>query len=246
MSLICCECRGLMGPSSTLPGREATLVYPIVLGKVWRDGTWVLTYVKTVQNQCVCFKCIQTKVPDSRKYLMADIYSAYVAEADYRELEKELKGQWLELHDPRSTKKSEAFNQYDNFVDKLNLELCLICGENVRQAMLPYFHALGLDKIYCQESISGLFGEQNYSFSHLECGLVSFVICFNCFLEKFPKTHKQLSCDLRGVQNIEDTGTNELLISTDFLDALVMEIGNEQVDKQMEELSQHTQIKIME
>lgn len=228
MSLVCHECESVMGPSSSFPGREGTIVHPFVPAMVWLPDQipqigQTLAYVEAPDNLSLCFECIEKQLPAERHPLLENIYSAYSKETEYESIRQSLMGKWLRPEDDDQIDRESALWKELESIGKLPfIKACLSCGIELPKNLEPYFVARTIDKAYSQKHLTHFFGETNYSFSNLETGRTSFRFCFSCTKENFPHIHEDLSYMLRGI-NKRSPGKktkNEIYLSASFLQAL--------------------------
>ena len=222
MSLTCNECNQDIQPSTTLPGREGTLVHPNILAFAYTkmpDGKlgYQLTYLEAQENRSLCLECVDKELPAERKENMVKLYGCYNAETKYRKIEEDQKGKWLDMSDKSW---SEAYRGFERKRDKLDHD-CIFCGHDVKGESRPFFHARTIDRAYSGQHLSGIPAVGlSYSWSNVNEGQTSLRICFQDFMDHFPRTFEQLSYDLTGGQNPNSRPlTNEVYISKEFMDA---------------------------
>jgi hypothetical protein len=198
-----------MSPSEEFPGREGTLVHPNLLSFMFlpkkdEKTRFKTGYTESDCNRSLCFECIESTLPKSKKKNLLAVYNVYQAEINFNEKEEaynqRFTGKLVNINNHLALEKDEL---YENF-RKLRKELqegCLFCNKNVENGN-PFFVARVIDKVYSKQHLSGLsFIGTNYSWSNIRTGHTDFRICFEDFEKKFPSTFEQLSYDLIGERN---------------------------------------------
>lgn len=223
MSLVCYECHRDMKPSQTFPGREGTLVYPVVHSIVYvpMDGgtSYELTYLKAPDNLAVCFECFEKGIGEKESSVLKSIYKAYELENDFEIFEEERKLRGLDSNGMESW--SKAFNEYKKASDAIRPG-CLFCGDDVRNGN-PFFIAMVINKVYSSKHLT--FGT-NYSWSNMKEGMTGFEICFEDFRKQLPRTFEQLSYSMLGRRNpSQKIEPGELYVSPEVEKAFEQETG---------------------
>lgn len=249
MSLICHECESYVGPSKELPGKDCGIVYPNLLSLAYvplEDNKigYKLVYQESKAGLALCLRCIEDGMPKgtedlvvgkinkNRMTLLKEVYECYEAEIKFKRLEKQLRSRWIKLGADEDRAKGEAIDKYfklkKSLIKKGVDKSCIYCDLEVHtQNREPFFVVRLMDRIYCEDKLSGLQGEENYSCSDLDTGGVGFNICFDDFRQTFPKSFEQISYELRGTPNPNETqAPNELHISPELEQAIEEEGGN--------------------
>ena len=231
MSLICNECREEMGPGKILPGREGTMVHPVVMALAYlptKDGvSYKSAYLRARENASLCFRCIDNKLPPERREALKKIYTAYEEETRFGALQEEQKGKWQGPDEPRHWLK--AYKKFKRSLGKLE-KGCLFCSSDV-QTGKPFFNARVIDRVYSGKHLSGftipdLTLGHNYSCSNLREGQTSFKVCFDDFRINFPNTFAMLSYLLTGEENPDvEPVRDTLYLSPEFEEAFERETG---------------------
>jgi len=229
-----------MGPSDSLPGREGTMVSPSPIVMVWSineagDINWHFIHGQLINHRSLCFRCIETCLPDTHHNNLKSVYDAYEAETNYHEIEKSHRGKLIggeEMH-----QSAEAGSKMISLCEALDSTHCLYCNKEIENDREPYFISLGIDRVYSRRHLSGFPGESNYSWSNMKTGRTFTQICFSCFKEAFPKTFKQLSHDLLGTSNPDFVPNNEFLISPDVVKAMEEYYGFEEAHRMIENIN---------
>jgi len=238
MSLICTNCNKDMGPSEELPGREGTLVTPVLTSLVYLplgggSPSYETAYLAAPQNASLCFECIETAIPRERKEKLREIYDVCGLETAYRMIEESQKGRFVGGRE--LIRVVEAEKRFSESLDALE-EGCLFCGENVRDGN-PFFVSRVIDRVYSVNHLSGVFQFNNYSFSNLRQGRTSFGFCFNDFRTHFPKVFEYLSCLMLGKPIPgRNAQPNELYIGSGVAEAIEGKTGmsfDEFLDRQV-------------
>ena len=210
-----------------------------------------LVYQESKTGLALCLRCIETGMPEKagmpggietpksdknrvkdRFALLKEVYECYKAETKYKKLETQQRGRWIKLGADEDMAKNKAIDNYLKLVKKLIKKgidkSCIYCSQDVQSThRAPFFVVRLMDRVYCEDKLSGFTDEQNYSCSDLDTGRVSFKICFDDFRQNFPKSFEQISYDLRREENPHETqAPQELHISPEFEQAIEEEGGN--------------------
>ncbi len=237
MSLVCHECNHSLGPSTELPGREGTLMYPVLQAMAYipqekgNKLSFKLVYQKTEANRSLCFNCIEKALPKTkRKATMLPIYNCFEAEMARIEAEKataenaqrvrrEHPGAIIVSTPVLQREEGRTLTRWLELSKTLPTE-CIICNQSPENGS-PYFTARVIDRVHGSQHTSGLFGETNYSFTNLETCSTRFNICLKDFRKHFPASFRDLSYDLTGDRNpAPQRRINELYLSKEVSDEL--------------------------
>lgn len=248
MSLMCSTCERDMGPSDNFPGREGVMVYANVLSLIWNDEKsppeqWVLRYVVAPCSVSLCFRCITDKLSEERQPVLDQVFLAYHVEVSYRRAKISEEGR---LFSPEETKSFSLFDAWKDQQKAIPARQCIFCANEVRDGQNPYFMAQVIDKVYCEKQLSGLFSLRNYSWSDLKTGMTSFKICFTCLREYFRPTFQILSHSLGSKIQPDYSGSpkSEFYLTSQFIEALKREKGEEEARELLLKFSQGGEIKL--
>jgi hypothetical protein len=249
MSLACSACNHTMGPSEELPGREGVMVYPVVLSMIWADDEpsqadnqqWELYYVTAPHNISLCFRCIIGKLPKGQSRLDR-VCEAYEAETTYCRAKVSEKGKWLSAEEWTTP---ELFHSWEEKQKLIPHAQCLFCEQAIADGKSPYFTARVIDKVYSEQHSTSFFG-RNYSWTDLKTGMTSFEICFVCFRKNFPLTFQILGHGLRGTkpQGGAAAPKSEIYLTSQFIEALQREAGEEKAQEILEKIPSDVEIKL--
>lgn len=240
MSISCGNCDKLLGPSESLPGREAVLVTPIVPGHYWTiesDGSAGEAAGYAVGNAYIalCLECVQTKVPQDRQDALKIFYEMYYWERVLGR-RKVSTGGFLPLKGMQIASLSHRDDCPDSVGAKNFLELhrrfkagghydhCLLCGEAVGNTdkLATYFTATGIDRASCERVLSGLsFVPTNYSLSFMSKGMCDFKLCMGC-VSSYGRLFNKLTWAM-GNSKIEPETTKTEFVMTPEVAAKLME-----------------------
>jgi hypothetical protein len=200
MSLVCGECRGALGKSEELPGREGTLVHPVLRTiasiKDLQRGKGKPQYVESDENIAICFECIEKHVPEGRKEVMRQIYSLFELEMLRTPLQKLKEATLL---DSESSSTLDSINQKIAAIGKTLTNNCLFTGVPIGTG-LPYFTANAIDRERSDKG-SGFFGPTYQITGTILESPLKIPISFNAFREAFPETFENLRCALLKIEN---------------------------------------------
>jgi hypothetical protein len=211
-----------MGPSDDLPGREGNLVYPAVSGLVYlptKEGiSYKIKYVYPDVSTSLCFKCIDSKVPQERREVLEKVYASYRTETFFKAYQESERGK---LVDCKESKWSEFYDRFKDGLSKLEKD-CLFCGDNIENGN-PFFIGRVIDKVSSSKNLT--FGV-NYSCSNMKMGSTFFRICFDDLRKNFPRVFENLSFSLSGEKNLNfSTKQNEIYIDKELEEAYERETG---------------------
>lgn len=224
MSLICYECGIDLQPSDSLPGREGTIVHPIVpaliyvpLSKEIAKPDYKMAHVEAPDSRSLCFQCIENGFSQEKKEALSSVYECFEAEMSLREIEERQKGRLIPLSQlSENVKASEDLEKVFQAVR----DNCLYCGEDPKAT---YFTAKVIDRVGSSQHLTG-FG--SYSWSNLKKSATRFNICFEDFMNNFPRCFEQLSYDMLEEQNPNaNPGGFEFFASEEFVKAVEKETG---------------------
>lgn len=227
MSLVCHECGKDLQPGDSLPGREGVFVHPNVISAVWAlegdEIKWLPVFVETPHNRSLCFECIIKNLFQGEvTAALSGVFSAYQAETKFRQIDKGQKGKWIDSGNDRGW--LDSYEVFKREEEKIPQETCLSCGAAVPGLQKAFFSLTAIDRVSgCQNPSP--FG--SYQWSNVKSGQVSFKLCFDCCSNSFPRIFKQLSCDLRRIENPEkdEVIKNELYVAPEIL-AVLETVGN--------------------
>jgi hypothetical protein len=207
MTLGCGECDQDMGPSDALPGREGTLVHPIVqslvyLPNVAQGVSYELTYMQSYANRSLCFSCIEKALPEDRLHMLSVVYESFLAEAAMYDAKERIPEGLVSFADPLVVKEHELYTLFKLKKAQIASE-CIFCGENPRGKGEPYFSAQVIDRNKSSKNLTPWGNSLNYSLCSVDTGSVSFNICYADFMKHFPDNFRQLSFDMRGKRDPE-------------------------------------------
>ena len=227
MTLCCYECESELGPGTQLPGREGTIVYPVLQSLIYlptQEGIgYKIGYLVAPNGIALCFKCVEGELLKERRVTAIEpIYDCYETEMNFRMVKKEQERRWSDATD--SKRWLSAYNKFKTLSKKLTRN-CIFCDSDVKSGR-PFFIANAIDRIYSSQHLSGIFVLNNYSWSDIKTGLTKFRVCFDDFRKHFPRTFEQLSYDTLGEKNPNlKQRQSELIIDPSFEKKLFEETG---------------------
>lgn len=240
MSICCDECWRDLSPLALgqhLPGREGLMVRPIVLALIWdpdysNKHGWVLRHVLADNRIALCFECLEKKIPSKQMPLLAHVYKTLDCEMQKELIDQDMNKLLEKGIMPNSDSQTTAHKNFYNLLDQINPRECLLCESRISvEQKLPAFRAIAFNRVKSSHGLKFAPWGATYQLTNHALAHTSFLLCFECLRQNFPKLFTNLSLNIMGKPKINHPDAkNEFFITSEVAEHLTADKLIEVID----------------